>query len=83
MTCRFEMDCHNLVEEFLHLGKLENKIRACSQALRDGLVPEPLSPAVSPAGALSDADTLYSKNQIVLSILADFTGSLIVLGRIC
>lgn len=50
MACRFEMDCHNLVEEFLHLGKLENKIRACSQALRDGLVPEPLSPA----GALCD-----------------------------
>jgi len=44
------MDCDNLVEEFLHLGKLEKKIRACSQAPRDGLVPEPLSPA----GALCD-----------------------------
>ena len=32
---------------------------------------------------LYTSTTLYSKNQIVLSILADFTGSLIVLGRIC
>ena len=81
------MDCNNLVEEFLHLGKLENKIRACSQAPRDGLVPELLRLQELFAMAiwikLYTSTTLYSKNQIVLSILADFTGSLIVLGRIC
>ena len=49
------MDCHNLVEEFLHLGKLgklEKKLRACSQAPRDFLVPDFLRPA----GALCDGD---------------------------
>ena len=64
MACRFEMDCHYLVEEFLHLGKLENKIRACSQAPRGGLVPEP----PSPAGALRDADmyqALHEHNFVV------------------
>ena len=46
------MDCDNLVEEFLHLGKLEKKLRACSQAPRDCLVPELLRAA----GALCDGD---------------------------
>ena len=54
-------------------------------------MPEPLSPTGALLTSLP-ADVLWglfvthsfhSKNQIVLSILADFIGSLIVLGKIC
>lgn len=31
-ACQFKLNCHNLVEIFLHLGNRRNEIRACFQA---------------------------------------------------
>ena len=66
MACRFEMDCHNLVEEFLHLGKLEKKLRACSQAPRDRLVPVPLQSCRSSLRCDADMDQALHEHNFVL-----------------